>query len=61
MRAHSVRWFVLAALALPTGMAFAQSNTPDRGITVVPAEPLPEKPPEPVLPAIQRVTQAVSL
>lgn len=56
MRTQSIRWFFLVSMALPTCVAFAQSNTPERGITVVPAQPLPEEKPEPVLPAIQRVT-----
>lgn len=56
MDARSAGWVLAATMALQPGMAFAQSNAPERGITVAPSEPLPEKPLEPDRPAVPRVT-----
>ncbi|MDP9199944.1 MAG: BamA/TamA family outer membrane protein [Pseudomonadota bacterium] len=56
MDRRSLRWLIVAVVMLQSGMVFAQSNAPERGITVVPSEPPPAAPTEPDRPAIQRVT-----
>jgi hypothetical protein len=55
MRAQSLRW-LFAGLALQAGLATAQSNTPQRGITVTPSEPVPAEESEPARPVLPRVT-----
>ena len=56
MRAQSNLWLVGVIMALSASAALAQSKTPQRGITVTPAEPKPAEPDEPVKPQVQRAT-----
>jgi hemolysin activation/secretion protein len=56
MRMQLHRWCLAFALMLGAGAAVAQSNTPERGITVTPAEPKPVEPSEPPKPQVQRTT-----
>jgi hemolysin activation/secretion protein len=56
MRAQSIRRLCATLLALQACAALAQSNPPERGIKVTPAEPKPAEPIAPSEPAVRRTT-----
>jgi hemolysin activation/secretion protein len=50
------RWMTAPLLALQACAAIAQSNSPERGITVTPSEPLPTERAAPSQPTVRRAT-----
>ena len=56
MRARGLPWLLVPLAGLAACAALAQSNPPERGISVQPSEPLPAEPAEPAEPRLQRPT-----